>query len=244
MGDGIMALYNAPFDDPEHALNAIRTGLEFQERALAVSARWQARLGVPIRIGVGINTGEMLVGTLGSQQRFEYTALGDNVNLGSRLESVTKDYDASIIISEYTYEHVKGRFPTRELGNVTVKGKSQPVKIYGVVPASVRRHPRAPLDASATLTTVGDGRVCRVRTVDISAGGLALRGIPPDWEVGCKFKIRVDGGTLPRRIVAEGAIVSRRGDAAGVQFTTLDADSASVVADYVARGKEPAPSRA
>jgi adenylate cyclase len=244
MGDGIMALYNAPFDDPEHALNAIRTGLEFQEQALVVSARWQARLGVPIRIGVGINTGEMLVGTLGSRQRFEYTALGDNVNLGSRLESVTKDYDASIIISEYTYEHVKGRFPTRELGDVTVKGKSQPVKIYGVVPASVRRHPRAPLDASATLTTFGDGRVCRVRTVDVSAGGLALRGIPPDWEVGCKFKIRVDGGTLPRRIIAEGAIVSRRGDAAGVQFTTLDADSASVVADYVARGKEPAPSRA
>jgi adenylate cyclase len=244
MGDGIMALYNAPFDDPEHALNAIRTGLEFQERALAVSARWQARLGVPIRIGVGINTGEMLVGTLGSRQRFEYTALGDHVNLGSRLESTTKDYEASIIISEYTYEHVKGRFPTRELGDVTVKGKSQPVKIYGVVPASVRRHPRAPLDAAATLTTVGDGRVCRVRTTDISEGGVALRGVPPDWEVGCKFAIRVDGGALPRRIVAEGAIVSRRGDAAGVQFTTLDAGSASVVADYVARGKEPAPSRA
>src|SRR4029434_885008 len=83
MGDGIMALYNAPFEDPEHALNAVRTGLECQERALAVSAKWQARLGAPIRIGVGINTGEMLVGTLGSRQRFEYTALGDPVNLGS-----------------------------------------------------------------------------------------------------------------------------------------------------------------
>ncbi len=241
MGDGIMALYNAPFEDPEHALNAIRTGLEFQERALAVSARWQEKLGVALRIGVGINTGEMLVGTLGSRQRFEYTALGDNVNLASRLESVTKDHGASIIISEYTYEHVKGRFPTRELGDVTVKGRSRPVKIYGVVPASARKHPRAALQALATLTALGEGRVCRVRTVDIGEGGLALAGVPPEWEVGCKIQIRLEGGGLPRRIVAEGTIVSRRGEAAGVQFTSLDEDSAPVVADYVARGREATP---
>jgi adenylate cyclase len=238
MGDGIMALYNAPFEDPEHALNAIRTGLEFQERALAVSARWQAKLGVPIRIGVGINTGEMLVGTLGSRQRFEYTALGDHVNLGSRLESATKDYGASIIISEYTYEHVKGRFPTRELGDVTVKGKAQPVKIYGVVPASVRKHPRAALATAATLTALADGRVCSVRTADISEGGVGLSGVPSGWDIGCKIQIRIDGGDLPRRLVAEGTILSRRGDAAGVQFTALDADSAAAVADYVARGRE------
>ena len=241
MGDGIMALYNAPFEDPEHALNAIRTGLEFQERAFAVSARWQEKLGVSIRIGVGINTGEMLVGTLGSRQRFEYTALGDNVNLASRLESATKDHGASIIISEYTYEHVKGRFSIRELGDVTVKGRSRPVKIYGVVPASVRQHPRAALQALATLTALGEARVCRVRTVDIGEGGLALAGVPPEWEVGCKIQIRLDGGGLPRRIVAEGTIVSRHGEAAGVQFTSLDEDSAPVVADYVARGREATP---
>ena len=238
MGDGIMALYNAPFDDPEHALNAIRTGLEFQERALVVSAKWQARLGAPIRIGVGINTGEMLVGTLGSQQRFEYTALGDHVNLGSRLESATKDYGAAIIISEYTYELVKGKFPTRELGDVTVKGKSRPVKIYGVVPASARKHPRAALAATATLTMTGDGRVCRARVVDISEGGLALSGIPPDWAIGTKVQVRVEGGDLPRRILADATIVSRRGDAAGVQFATLDAESGAAIAKYVAGGRE------
>jgi len=193
---------------------------------------------VSIRIGVGINTGEMLIGTLGSRQRFEYTALGDNVNLGSRLESATKDYDASIIISEYTYAHVKGRFPTRELGNVTVKGKSQPVKIYGVVPVGIRTHPRAALDAAATLTAIGDGRVCRARTADVSEGGLALTGVPPEWEIGCKIQIRVESSDLPRRIVAEGTIVSRRGGTAGVQFTSLDEDSTTAVADYVARGRE------
>ena len=238
MGDGIMALYNAPFEDPEHALNAVRTGLEFQERARTVSAKWQARLGAAIRIGVGINTGEMLVGTLGSRQRFEYTALGDHVNLGSRLESATKDYGAPIIISEYTYALVKGRFPTRELGDVTVKGKSQPVKIYGVVPASVRRHQRAAFAAAVTLTALGDGRVCRARAADISEGGLALAGVPPEWDTGTRVQIRVEDGDLPRRILAEGTIVSRRGDAAGVQFATLDAESVAAVAEYVARGRE------
>jgi PilZ domain len=136
---------------------------------------------------------------------------------------------------------VQGRFPMRELGEVTVKGKSQPVKIYGIVPVSVRRHPRAPLAATATLTTLDDGRVCRARTADISEGGLGLREVPPEWEVGCKIEIRVDGGALTRRIAAEGTIVSRRGDAAGVEFTRLDGDSAAVVARYVARGKEPTP---
>jgi adenylate cyclase len=237
IGDGIMALYNAPYEDPEHALNAIRTALEFQERAIPFSARWEARLGGPIRCGVGINSGYAVVGSLGSKQRNEYTAIGDTVNLAARLESVTKDHGVSIIISEYTYEHVKGRFPTNELDTVTVKGKSQSVKIYGVMPSSMRRHPRAALDAPAQLTAA-DGQACRARTFDISEGGLGLIGVPADWAVGSKIEIRLDGGEVGRRIVAEGMIVSRRGEKAGVQFTTLDEGSAPAVADYVARGRD------
>ena len=238
MGDGIMALYNAPREDSEHALNAIRTALEFQERVIPFSARWEAKLGVPIRCGVGINSGEAIVGSLGSKQRNEYTAIGDPVNLAARLESVTKDYRVPIIISEYTYEHVKGRFPTHELDTVTVKGKSQAVKIYGVTPSSMRRHPRAQLDAAAQLTAVGDGRVCRARTFDISEGGLGLVGVPDDWTAGSKVEVRLEGGEVGRRIVAEGTIVSRRGDKAGLQFAGLDEASALAVAEYVARGRE------
>jgi class 3 adenylate cyclase len=238
MGDGIMALYNAPREDSEHALNAIRTALEFQERVIPFSARWEAKLGVPIRCGVGINSGEAIVGSLGSKQRNEYTAIGDPVNLAARLESVTKDYRVPIIISEYTYEHVKGRFPTHELDTVTVKGKSQAVKIYGVTPSSMRRHPRAQLDAAAQLTAVGDGRACRARTFDISEGGVGLVGVPDDWAVGSKVEVRLDGGEVGRRIVAEGTIVSRRGDKAGLQFTGLDEAAAPAVAEYVARGRE------
>jgi adenylate cyclase len=237
MGDGIMALYNAPREDHEHALNAIRSALEFQERAIPFSARWEAKLGVQIRCGVGINSGEAIVGSLGSKQRNEYTAIGDPVNLAARLESVTKDYRVPIIISEFTYEYVKGRFPTNELDTVTVKGKSQPVKIYGVMPSSMRQHPRASLDAAAQLTAA-DGRSCRARTFDISEGGLGLVGVPDDWTVGSKVQVRLDGGEVGRRIVAEGTIVSRRGDKAGLRFTALDDASAPAVAEYVARGRD------
>jgi adenylate cyclase len=133
IGDAIMALYNAPLAAPDHAARAVRTALEFQRRTRALSARWQARLGVEIRSGVGINTGEAVVGTMGSRQRIEYTAVGDAVNLASRLEALTKDYGVPIIISESTWAAVHAEFPTRELGAVAVRGRSRPVKIYAVL---------------------------------------------------------------------------------------------------------------
>lgn len=129
----IVTIDESPFPDPDHAANAVRTGLEFQERTRELSARWEAKLGVAIRNGVGINTGEAVVGILGSDQRLEYTAIGDTINLGSRLESITKENGEPIIISESTHELVQGQFATRELGAVTVKGKTRPVKIYAVL---------------------------------------------------------------------------------------------------------------
>ena len=88
IGDCVMAIWNAPFDDPDHAVNAVRTALDFQERTLEVSAKWEDRIGGKIRNGCGINTGDAVVGTMGSRQR---------------LESITKEYNTSIIISENTY---------------------------------------------------------------------------------------------------------------------------------------------
>src|SRR5262249_24488659 len=163
---------------------------EFQERAIPFSARWREKLGVAIRCGVGINSGEAIVGSLGSRQRNEYTAIGDPVNLAARLESVTKDYGLPIIVSQYTYEDVKGRCPTKEPDTVTVKGKSQPVKIYGVMPSSMRKHPRAALDAVVQLTAA-DGRTCRARAFDISEGGLGLVDVPADWPTGSRVEARI-----------------------------------------------------
>jgi class 3 adenylate cyclase len=235
IGDCIMALYNVPFEDPDHAANAIRTGLEFQERLIAVSRRWEEKVGLKIRNGVGINTGDAVVGTLGSRQRLEYTAIGDTINLGSRLESITKDYGVSIIISEFTHVLVRNQFLTRELGAVTVKGKTRPVKIYAVLPHDLRKHPRAIVDTAATMIAADAETECEVTLHDVSEGGLAVRGAPAAWEPGKRVAIRCEGGGLPKPLVAAGEIVWRRDAVLGIAFTTLDVDTAAAVQEYVAR---------
>jgi len=225
IGDCIMALYNAPFEDPDHAANAIRTGLEFQERTQAVSARWEAALGAAIRNGVGINTGEAVVGAMGSRQRLEYTAIGDTVNLASRLESLTKDYGTGIIVSETTYEAVKGRFIARRLGAVPVKGKARPVTIYTIVPADARKHPRAPLDAAATVREAAGPGTWAARTENAGEGGLALAGLPAGLEPGARVHVRCEGGGLAKPLVADAVVVWRDGGRAGVAFTAVEPDA-------------------
>src|SRR5213593_573089 len=233
IGDCVMALYNAPFDDPAHAFKAVLTALELQERTRTVSKRWEDKLGIAIRTGVGINTGESVVGTLGSRQLLQYTAIGDAINLGARLESLTKDYKANIIISETTYALVRNQFVTKELGEVTVKGKTQPVKIYAVLPDSIRKHPRTSLAVAATLSIPGEGRTCRVTTRDISEGGMALTGVPEEWVKGQRVQLRCEGGALPNAIVAEAVIAWRDGDEVGVTFVALDPDSVPALAAYL-----------
>jgi adenylate cyclase len=133
VGDCIMALYNVPFEHPEHAQQAVRTAIEIQEHTRALSERWKVRTGVDLVNGVGICTGEAIVGTLGSRQRLEYTAIGDTVNLAARLESLTKEFEAPIIISESTHALLNDEFSVRPLGTVTIKGKEKPAKIYAVL---------------------------------------------------------------------------------------------------------------
>jgi adenylate cyclase len=235
IGDCVMALYNVPFEDPDHVRNAMRTALELQERTLQVSAHWEGRLGAAIRSGIGINTGDAVVGTMGSRQRLEYTAIGDTINLASRLESLTKEHGVAIIISEFTQQRLRDEFLTRELGQVTVRGKTQPVKIYGVLPADIRKYPRAVLDVAATIALCGAGETCLVTARDVGEGGIALRGVPPSWTPGTRVELRCEGGLLPRPLVADGLIAWRREDEAGLTFDGLDLDSAATVAEYVAR---------
>ena len=236
IGDCIMALYNAPFEDPDHAANAVRTALELQERTLAVSARWESRLGVPIRNGVGIHTGEAVVGTMGSRQRLEYTAIGDTVNLASRLEGLTKEHGMSVIISEETHERVKTRFLARELGSVAVRGKTRPVKIYAVLPDEIRKYPRVVLALAGVVVAEAGGQTCTVVTRDVGEGGLSVAGLPPDWGAGVRVRVRCEGGALPKSISAEGAVVWRDAELAGIAFTAVDPDVGPVIADYV-RGR-------
>ncbi len=129
MGDAVMAFWGAPVHDEQHARHAMETGLAMQERLKAVQDDFTARGWPEIRIGVGLNSGMMSVGDMGSEFRRAYTVLGDAVNLGSRLEGLTKNYGVEMIVGEATRALVKD-YTYRELDVVRVKGKDEPVAIF------------------------------------------------------------------------------------------------------------------
>lgn len=129
MGDAIMAFWGAPLPDSHHARQAITTALQMLKHLKEMQPQFRARGWPEIKIGVGLNTGMMNVGNMGSQFRMAYTVLGDAVNLGSRLEGITKQYGVQLIVSETTQTAVP-EYLYRELDRVRVKGKDQPVAIF------------------------------------------------------------------------------------------------------------------
>ncbi|HET7876337.1 MAG TPA: adenylate/guanylate cyclase domain-containing protein, partial [Methylomirabilota bacterium] len=217
VGDCIMALYNVPFEHPDHAVQAVRTALEFQERLRPLAERFQARYGGTLACGVGINTGDAVVGTIGSEQRLEYTAIGDTINLGSRLEGLTKDFNVPIIISEATWLEVRELFGGRELGEVTVKGRSVPVKIFTVLPHEPRHHPRMALEGQVTIS---DGEVTVVgEAADLSRSGLKVRGLPKSFEKGQVVRLVLESpGAVAPLVLGAAEVMWAREDTAGFRF--------------------------
>jgi adenylate cyclase len=131
MGDCIMAFWNAPLDCPNHQEKAIISAREMERKLKRMNIKEE--FGTELKIGIGINTGEAVVGNMGSEQRFDYSVLGDAVNLASRLEGISKNYDTTIVIGEDTYKTVKDKFKFRKLDDVQVKGKSNKVAIYSII---------------------------------------------------------------------------------------------------------------
>ena len=129
MGDCIMAFWGAPLPEPEHALKAMLAGLEMQKKLQELQPDFIKRFGLEIHVGVGINTGKVSVGNMGSDARVAYTVMGDAVNLASRLEGITKQYGVGVMVGENTKNAVPGMI-YRELDQVRVKGKLEPVAIY------------------------------------------------------------------------------------------------------------------
>jgi adenylate cyclase len=130
IGDAIMAFWGAPVDDPDHARNAVLTALEMQQELMRLNETLKAKGWPHLAIGVGVNTGIMTVGDMGSTVRKSYTVMGDAVNTGSRLEGITKQYGVGIIVGESTRETLRKDFVFRELDRVRVKGKDDAVGIY------------------------------------------------------------------------------------------------------------------
>ncbi len=131
LGDGVMAVFGAPIYHQDHSLRAIRTALAMQAGIRGLSARRATEGKPPIAVGIGINAGDAVAGTVGTEARMEYTVIGDSVNLASRLESNSKA--GQILISEQTYLKVQAAVEARSLGRIKVKGKEEEIGVYEVI---------------------------------------------------------------------------------------------------------------
>ena len=132
IGDAIMALFGAPKSSGNDALRAVRAGLEMVALVESLGPTWTPILGRPLRVGIGINSGEAVVGSIGSALRSDFTAIGDVVNLASRLEGLTKEFGIPLILSEYTAAELGEQWPLKPLGRVRVAGREAPLLIYTV----------------------------------------------------------------------------------------------------------------
>jgi len=138
VGDMVMALFGAPVDDSAHPEHAVAAAVDMVRELGELNRRWAAEGKPSLDIGIGVNTGDMIAGNIGSSSIMSYTVIGDNVNLGSRLESLNKQYGSRIIISDATRVRLTGTYDIHPLGDVVVKGKTKPVAIHEVrVPAPV-----------------------------------------------------------------------------------------------------------
>jgi adenylate cyclase len=139
IGDAIMAFWNAPVDDDEQEANACDAAMEMQQRANALNTALKREAEasggryLPLRIGIGLNTGPCVVGNMGSDFRFNYSVLGDTVNVASRLEARTKDYRLPLVIGARTAQRAGEKFATMEIDLIRVKGKSEPEAVFTVL---------------------------------------------------------------------------------------------------------------
>jgi adenylate cyclase len=181
MGDCIMAFWNAPIDDAEHPVNACRAALAMRRELVQLNERLKAeaekegRRVMPLAIGIGLNSGVAVVGNMGSDQRFDYSVLGDAVNLASRLEGQSKAYGVDIVVGEATMAAARG-FAFLELDLIAVKGKAEAVRIYALRAAE-------PDEAHRTLVTAQEEMLAayRVQNWDCASAVLdQLRTIAPD----------------------------------------------------------------
>lgn len=135
IGDAILAVFGAPKDNPNHAWDAVQTAITVQQELDGLNEKWQKRGIPPLRIGVGIHSGEVLAGIVGSGERKKFGITGDTVNTGSRVEGLNKEFSTSILITRETLEKLNGKIRVRSCGEVKVKGRKKPVEVFEVLTA-------------------------------------------------------------------------------------------------------------
>jgi adenylate cyclase len=133
IGDAVMAVFGIPLAQEDHALRAVKAGLEMLHRLEKWNAELETSKYSPWRIGVGIHSGEVVAGNIGSSKKMEYAVIGDVVNTASRIEQLDKEYNAGLIVSEATYNLVSSQVEGKRLGEVVLKGKKEPVTVFQII---------------------------------------------------------------------------------------------------------------
>jgi adenylate cyclase len=175
IGDAIVAMFGAPLDQPDHAARACRAALAAQRALDAQRPAWRTR-GLPeIRVRIGLNTGDALVGNLGSERRFDYTMLGDTVNLAARLEGANGEYGTDILAGERTAEAVAGAVGLREVDTVRLKGKRQAVRVFEVVSPEPEAQPSSAHAAYARA-------LAQYRAGDFEAAAAGFEALQPNGD--------------------------------------------------------------
>ncbi|MCX6995847.1 MAG: adenylate/guanylate cyclase domain-containing protein [Kiritimatiellaeota bacterium] len=157
IGDAIVAFWNAPLGQADHAARACRAALRCQRRLAELRPEFQQRTGAVVKCRIGVNTGDVVVGNMGSRERFNYTILGDAANLASRLEGANKAFGTYLMVSETTWQQSGGKFVGRELGRLRVVGRKTPVKVYELagLPGEERPAHFAAFEAALVLFYAG-----------------------------------------------------------------------------------------
>jgi class 3 adenylate cyclase len=184
IGDAIVAVFGAPADDPGHAASAVRAALRCRQRLEEINASVEPFKSRPVGQRIGLNSGEVLVGNIGSRRRFNYTVMGDAVNLASRLEGANKYFGTSIMAAQATVDLAGPAFAWRELDWIRVKGRAQPVRIYE---ALAEGEPSAEQRVQAAAYSAG---LERWRAGDFEAAAACLRESAASDPVAAKLLAR------------------------------------------------------
>ncbi len=181
IGDAVIAFWGAPIELEDHAYRACQAAVEMTKKLDELHVKWKKENKPILNFRIGINSGEMIVGNVGGNERFDYTVIGDNVNLASRLESANKMYRTKILLSEYTYELVREKVFARELDLIVVKGKTMPVKIFELLSDKIDDLP----DQRKTLVDLYCAGIAKYRSREWSAAAQlfekALLAAPSDF---------------------------------------------------------------
>ncbi len=216
MGDAVMALFNASHSQPDHARRAVHTALDCQRRLRRLAAHFQKQYGSVLACGIGIHTGEVLVGTMGSAQRTDYTAVGDTVNLAANLEELSKVYRVPIVMSESTHQAMAFSCHSRYLDELRVKGRERFMRIHTVIDRDDRQISRVPGQGRAAIQFFGTESWGKIR--DWSPRGMALEQLEQPIGEGSLLDLTLYSSDYGLPLFLRAKVIWAQSHQAGLEF--------------------------